>query len=156
MSVLSIVRRELIRQPVLFVRARIARHELAQAIALGVGAVYAHALRSNVALLGQPFTRYAAVGPGLMTIEIGFAVPASAVDSQAVMLGELPGGPAAVAVHAGPYEQLPDTYSAIERWIEENGLQTAGAPWESYLTDPTDYPDPADWRTEVTWPVIAL
>jgi len=29
----------------------------------------------------------------------------------------------------------------------------AGAPWESYVTDPADYPDPADWKTEIFWPV---
>ena len=44
-------------------------------------------------------------------------------------------------------------FPALERWIEANGYRTGGAPWESYITDPADLPDPADWRTEVYWPL---
>ena len=32
--------------------------------------------------------------------------------------GQLPGGPAAIAVHAGPYEGLKATYDAIESWLD--------------------------------------
>ena len=67
--------------------------------------------------------------------------------------GILPGGPVALGVHAGPYDQLPETNAAIENWIEANGFRVAGPPWESYITDPGEHPDPADWRTEVYWPL---
>jgi effector-binding domain-containing protein len=56
-------------------------------------------------------------------------------------------------MHGGPYDQLSETYAALERWIEANGYRVSGAPWESYITDPADHPDPADWRTEVFWPL---
>ena len=36
--------------------------------------------------------------------------------------------------------------------MESNGVPAAGAPWESYITDPAEYPDPKDWKTEVCWP----
>ena len=65
----------------------------------------------------------------------------------------LPGGPAATTVHAGPYETLHEAYAALETWIESNGFHPAGAPWESYITDPAEYPDPRDWKTEVSWPI---
>ena len=65
------------------------------------------------------------------------------------------GGPAAVAVHMGPYDKLQETYAAMERWMQQQGVRAAGAPWESYITDPADHPDPADWRTEVYWPLRA-
>ena len=70
-----------------------------------------------------------------------------------VVAGSLSGGPVAVAMHGGPYDQLTETYAALERWIESNGFRIGGAPWESYLTDPADLPDPAEWRTEVYWPL---
>jgi AraC family transcriptional regulator len=71
--------------------------------------------------------------------------------------GEIEAGflqsPTAVAVHAGPYDQLRETYAAMERWIEDQELRPGGPPWEVYVTDPGDYPDPKDWRTEVCWPI---
>ena len=44
----------------------------------------------------------------------------------------------------GGIRSLPD----IERWIEANGYRTNGAPWEWYVTDPGQHPNPADWRTD--------
>jgi AraC family transcriptional regulator len=153
MPTLSIARRDTSAQPVLFVRLRPARHELPSAIAQGVGLSYAHAQQRGLALVGQPFTRYLSSGPGLLTIETGVPVSTVVEGAGQVVAGALPAGPVAVAIHAGPYEQLADTYAALERWIESNGYQTTGAPWETYVTDPADHPDPADWRTEVCWPL---
>ena len=53
----------------------------------------------------------------------------------------------------GPYDKLQDTYAAIERWMQQQGVRAAGAPWESYITDPAEHPDPANWRTDVFWPI---
>jgi AraC family transcriptional regulator len=56
-------------------------------------------------------------------------------------------------VHAGPYDTLQEAYAALETWMESEGLPPAGPPWESYITDPGEHPDPKDWKTEVSWPV---
>lgn len=153
MPTLSIERRELDAQPILKVRTKAARHELSNAIGQCVGKVYMHAQSAGVPLAGHPFTRYLSAGPGLMEIEVGFRVGSGAAGAGDIEADVLPAGPAAVALHAGPYDQLAETYAALERWMEENGQRPAGAPWESYVTDPADHPDPADWRTEVYWPV---
>jgi len=58
-----------------------------------------------------------------------------------------------MAVHGGLYDELPNTYAALERWIEANGLRAGDAPWESYITSPAEDTNPADWRTEVYWPL---
>jgi AraC family transcriptional regulator len=65
----------------------------------------------------------------------------------------LPAGLTAVAVHGGPYDKLPETFVAFEKWIAAQGHSCGGAPWEVYVTDPADHPDAADWRTEIYWPV---
>lgn len=153
MPMLSIERRDLQAQPILFARLRAARHELPNAIAEGVGKVFMHAQQASIALAGHPFTRYPSTGPGLLTIEVGFRLSAPAPGAGDVEAGALPAGPAIVAVHGGPYDQLSETYAAAERWMEANGLQPAAAPWEWYVTDPAEHPNPADWRTEVYWPV---
>jgi AraC family transcriptional regulator len=155
MPTLSIDRRELAEQPIVFVRMRAARHEIAGAIGEGLGKAFPYSQRSGAAIAGRPFTRYLSTGPGLFEIEVGIPLTAPAAGEDDVKAGALPGGLAAVGLHAGPYDQLTETYAAMERWIEANGLRTAGAPWESYITDPAEHPDPGDWRTEVFWPVAA-
>jgi effector-binding domain-containing protein len=153
MPTLSIERRDIPSQHVMFVRMRVGRHELSTAIGEGLGKAFPYAMRLGLAIAGRPLTRYLSTGPGLYEIEVGMPVSPAGPGEGDIQAGSLPGGPVAVAVHAGPYDQLTETYAALERWIEASGCRTGGAPWESYITDPADHPDPADWRTEVYWPL---
>lgn len=153
MPLLSIGRRVIDAQPTLSVTRSAARHELAKAIAEGVGTVYAYAQQTGSALAGHPYVRYLSVGPGLLRIEVGFHVAGPVASAADVEGGQLPAGHVVVAVHGGLYEQLPETYAAAaERWMAENNLRPAGAPWEKYVTDPAEHPDPKEWRTEIFWP----
>jgi AraC family transcriptional regulator len=153
MPTLSITRQELTRQPVVFVRRQAARHELSNAIGDGLGKTFPFAQKTGLGLAGRPFTRYLSMDPAGFAIEVGIPLSAPAPAEGEIETGFLPGGPAAVALHAGHYDTLSESYAALERWMEANGLQPAGAPWESYVTDPADHADPGDWRTEVYWPV---
>jgi AraC family transcriptional regulator len=153
MPTLSIERREIAAQNILFVRLRAGRHEIANAIGEGLGKAFPYSQRLGLAIAGRPFTRYLSTGPGLFSIEVGMPVATAPQGEGVVEAGTLPAGPVAVATHAGPYDQLSETYAALERWIESNGYRIGGAPWESYITDPADHPDPADWMTEVYWPL---
>ena len=151
----SITKTTLSPQPALVVRRSVNRPEIAATIADVLPRVFMYAQRHGLALTGQPFTRYVEAGPGLVTIEPGMHVAktGNAPGGGEVVLDTLPGGEAATTVHMGPYENLPDAYAAIERWMKANGATSAGAPWEVYVTDPADYPDPKDWKTEIFWPL---
>ena len=149
----TIARQELAAQPALFIRRRIGRHELQPTLAECFGKIFGHCQKAGLPLAGRPLTRYVSTGPGLWTIEAGKPVAAPVPGDGEIESGFLAGGPVAAAVHMGPYDQLHETYAAIERWIEANGFRTAGPPWESYITDPAEYPDPAQWRTDVFWPL---
>ena len=50
-------------------------------------------------------------------------------------------------------EKLPEAHAAIQQRIETQGLLAAGPPWETYTTDPADFPDPQDWKTDVFGPL---
>jgi effector-binding domain-containing protein len=153
MPTLSIERQEIAAQPVLFVRSTVARSELATAIGSSIGRSYAQAQKAGVAVGGRPFTRYTEMNAQRLTIECGMPTATPAPGEGDVEAGTLSGGPVVVAMHAGHYDQLKDTFAAVERWIEAEGLRKGGAPWESYVTDPADHPDPATWRTLVYWPI---
>jgi AraC family transcriptional regulator len=47
----------------------------------------------------------------------------------------IPAGPAAVTVHRGPYDTLPQTYRLLETWLDREGHTGNGPPREVYLTD---------------------
>ncbi len=150
---LSITRKDLPAQPILFIRRRIARSELQGTLAECFGRIFGHCQKSGIAIAGFPLARYVSTGPGLWTIEAAIPLAAPADGEGEMQAGNLPAGPVALGIHAGPYEQLIDTNAAIERWIEANGFTIAGPPWEWYVTDPAEHPNPADWRTEVYWPL---
>ena len=153
MPTLSIERRELTPRPVLIMRCRTPRGELQAAIGNSLGGVFGHCQKVGLPLEGRPFVRYLSTGPGLWEIECGKPLAAPAPGDGAIEAAMLPGGAALVAIHGGLYDQLSDTYVAMERWMDANGVRPGGAPWESYITDPADHPNPADWRTEVYWPL---
>lgn len=153
MPMLTIAREDLAAQPILFARRRVARNDLAKAIAECLGAAFGLAMQKGYAIGGRPFSRYPEVGPGLLTLEAGCVLASPAPGAGEVEAGFLQAGPAAVAMHAGSYDTLQETYAAMQQWIERQGLRTAGAPWESYITDPAEHPSTADWRTQVFWPL---
>lgn len=150
----SIATKQLQPQPVLVTKRRMKQSEIAMNLGEMFGRVFQFAQQSGLALAGPPFARYLEMGPGLMTVQAGFpvvAAPSAAPEDLAV--DALPGGLAANTVHTGAYDRLQDAHAAIQQWIEAERLAPSGAPWESYVTDPGQYPDPKDWKTEVYWPV---
>ena len=157
----SVTTREIHAQPALVMRRRIRPAEIAAALAEMYPPIFLHAQQAGFALAGQPFARYLQWGPGLVTLEAGFPVVAPLLSAGAnteaapsgIVADALPGGRVAVTTHAGPYENLRDAHAAVEQWIEAQGLLPAGAPWEHYVTDPAEHPDPKDWKTDVYWPV---
>ena len=155
----TVSRKELATQPVLVVRRRVRRAEIAATVAAELPKVFLHAQRRGIAIAGYPITRYLETSVGLVTLETGMRVTAHSGEWTAdegegeVLADTLPGGPAAATIHSGPYDQLQAAYAALEEWIAANGFHAAGAPWEAYLNDPVDHPNPQDWKTEVCWPV---
>jgi AraC family transcriptional regulator len=160
----SIVTEDLAPQLAIVVRQRVTRAEVGQAIGSSLPHVFHYAQARGYALAAKPFTRYVDVGPGLLTIEPGMQVVGSGAPTAAekawpnagdapVIEVTLPGGLAATTVHTGPYETLSNAYGAMEAWIESNGFKAAGPPWECYITDPAEHPDPKDWKTAVYWPI---
>lgn len=67
---------------------------------------------------------------------------------------ELPSGPAVAVMHVGSYDSMVDTYAGIEAWMSERHVIPREPMWEEYLTDPSENPDPATWRTRIVFPVV--
>jgi AraC family transcriptional regulator len=109
--------------------------------------------RSGGVTAGPVFARYFAFSDDLVDYECGIALAAPYTWNGEVQAGQIGGCEAAVGMHIGPYDRLPETYAAMQAWIEGQGRKPGAVMWEVYLNDPDQVPDPAEWRTEVYWPV---
>jgi AraC family transcriptional regulator len=139
----------------LVMRRRITRDEIATALAESLPTVFGYAQEHGLAIAGPPFARYPEVAMGSLVIEGGITIaePPATEPGGGIETIAIPAGRAVVAIHHGPYDKLPDSYSEIEKWMRDQGLSAAGAPRETYLTDPGEHPDPATWETEIVQPV---
>ena len=59
----------------------------------------------------------------------------------------------AIAMHSGPFSELDRTYGALGSYVAEHARVVEGPIREHYLVTADDTDDPAEYRTEVCWPV---
>jgi effector-binding domain-containing protein len=150
----EITERVLAERPTAVVRRRLEAPEIADWIGPALADVVRALARAGNHPAGPPFARYLKVEgtAACFDVEAGFPVaePMASHPDEPVRASRLPGGPAAVTVHEGPYEAMTPAYEALDKWIAEQGGNPDGPPWETYLSEPTS--DPATWRTEVVQP----
>lgn len=142
--------------PMLYQRRRVERNALGEVLAEMLPAVFGYTIESGLAPAGHPIVRYLGMSPAYVTIDAGVPLseqPSAPPDDTGILAGELPGGLAAVTVHRGPYEGLGNAHAALDRWITGSDHDSAGEPWERYLTDPGEVPNADDWLTKVCWPI---
>ena len=99
------------------------------------------------------FAMYHAYGEDEVDMEVGFPLPKPIPTTGRVVGRELPATRAAVTWHHGSYDTIGQAFRAVDAWIEKEGLERTGPPWEVYWTSPSEDPDPANWRTEVGYPI---
>jgi len=140
-------------QPVLYMRREdVPIPEIAKVLGECLPAIFAHCQQHGIGMSGPPFCRYPSATPGTVTLEAGIPTAAPATGEGAILAGTIGGTRAAAATHVGPYETLGDTHAALAKWVQDRGATPSGPPWEVYLTDPGEVPDPAEWKTAVFLP----
>ncbi|MCR9159220.1 MAG: GyrI-like domain-containing protein [Nannocystaceae bacterium] len=139
-------------QPILYCPAQVEMAKIASVLGELLPRVFAYATQSGATMVGPPFVRYLNMAETL-DIQAGLPVAPGAAATEDILLGELPGGTALTTIHIGPYDTLPTAYGALQARMKDDALRPSGAPWEVYLTDPGEVPDPADWKTQVFWPI---
>lgn len=156
MSNYNIERVTLDETPVLFGRRKLEKSKIADGLAEVLPAAFGHAMSNGLEMVGPPFVRYVDQSAAFFTIEAGVPLAAPAEDPGAesdLTTGSLPGGEAAFVIHKGPYETLGEAHLALDLWTDQNGLAPTAPPWEVYITDPAEVPDPAEWITHIYQPI---
>ncbi len=87
--------------------------------------------------------------PESSDIEVGVQVAATSGDH----IRTLAGGLACFATHIGPYDDFSQCYAALAEWIEKEGYQIAGPPFELYIKGCEGNTDPSQYVTEIYFPI---
>ncbi len=147
--------RQMEAQPVLSIRATSRPEALSELFGELFGEVWNYVQSSAGAPAGMPFTRYHDMdeAAGLMHVECGLPVDTPLPGQGRIEAEMLPAGTVAVTTHIGPYHTLGESHEALHNWVQAQGYEPAGPPWEVYVTDPGEEPDPNKWRTDIFMPV---
>jgi len=140
-------------QPAAVLRAEVPMRELRAVFDRGFGEVMRVADAQGLSITGPPFGFYPRMPTDTVEVAVGFPLSGAVAPDGDVGPFELPGGRVVTGVHVGSYETLPGSYRALTEWASAEGHSLAEHMWESYLTDPAAEPNPAAWRTMLTWPL---
>ncbi len=137
----------------LAIREKVGNAEIPAKMGEFFGEIAAYTGRKGIGLIGPPFALYHSWSDTDTDMEVGFPVASPDPGEGRVRPTTLPGGRVVTGLHFGPYDKLVETYTAMQTWIQEQGLSPASKMWETYLSDPDVEKDPAKWVTRLFWPV---
>lgn len=86
-------------------------------------------------------------------LEVQKTVRGTYPDTEHVRFKTLPATLVACATFKGGYEQVGEVYAAVASWVEENGYAYTGEMFNIYHVSPAETADPAEYVTEVCYPV---
>jgi AraC family transcriptional regulator len=99
MPIISITRKEIAPQHILYIRRRIAPGERKETLGECFGKLFSYGAKAGLPIAGWPLCRLIA-GPGLLTIEPAMPLAAPAPGEGEMKPGVLPGGSVALGIHA--------------------------------------------------------
>ena len=147
--------RETVTQPIVSVRGHTPMSDMPGFFGRAYGEIYGLIGSLGVRPVGGPISIYHDPEFREDDIDVEVAVPVSepVEGTGRVVGGTLAGGTVAFTLHVGPFDEVGNAYTALADWAQTHGHEMAGPPRECYLTDPATTPNPAEYRTEIIWPI---
>ncbi len=147
--------RETVTQPIVSVRGRTPMAEAQGFFQRAFGEIFGLMGELGIRPAGMPVTIYHDQEFRIEDVDMEIVVPISepAEDRGRVKAGTLPGGPVAFTLHQGRFDGIGAAYTAVAEWIQTHGHEMAGPPRECYLVSPAETQNPAEYRTEIIWPI---
>jgi effector-binding domain-containing protein len=133
----------------------IPRSEIRSAMGPGITEVIAAVKAQGIGPAGPWFTHHLKMNPATFDFEICVPVTAPVIPAGRVKPGMFPAVTVARTIYHGDYERLGEAWGEFKAWIAANGHVAAPDLYECYLVGPESSPNPADWRTELSQPLIA-
>ena len=139
-------------QPMVAIRTVAPPEQIGPAMGEIYGKLMGYLAGKGIAPTGAPFARYYGCTDDGMDFEAGIPIAEPTTGEGEICADQLPAGKAAVCLHTGPYHELGGAHDALEKWVAENGHETASPPFEYYLNDPGQVAE-KDLQTRVFRPI---
>lgn len=136
------------------IHLQIPRDQIQVVMGPGLAELKAALAAQGIEPTGPWFTHHRRMIPDAWDFEICLPVATPVAASGRVQPGEWPAMKVARTVYGGGFEGLGPAWGEFLGWIAGQGHKGAPDLYECYLVGPESSPDPADWRTELTKPLI--
>lgn len=137
-----------------FIHLTVTCEEMQQVFGPTIGELMTALGAQGVAPAGPVFAHHLRCPTDTFDFELSVRVATPVTAAGRLQPGTWPAQRAAHTSYHGPYEGLPDAWAEFMEWIEADGHTSAPDLYEAYVTGPHSSPNPADWRTEFTLPLI--
>ncbi len=117
---------------------------------------------NNITIAGKPMTIYNEWDEQNGNAIISCAIPTTTriitPAESAVLCSFMPSQTVVKTTLKGDYKNLKEAWDKAQAYVEENEYEQPlnSAPFELYVTDPEETPNPADWITEIYIPIKAI
>jgi len=141
-------------QPTAIIPIIVPRDEIQNVMGPAVLELYQTIGAQGIAPAGPWLTHHLRRPTDTFEFEASVPVASPVAPSGRVNPGEWPAMKVVRTVYQGPYEGLGEAWGEFIEWIETNGLKTTDDLWECYLVGPESGPDGANYRTQLSRPLI--
>jgi len=142
-------------QHIAAIRLCVAWNQMQAVMGPGVAEATAAVAAQGVAATGPWFNHHFRAPTYTFDFEICVPVATPVKPAGRVRPGELAAATVARTIYHGDYRGLGAAWGEFRDWIAANGHEASAEFWEVYVAGPESSVNPADWRTELNWPLIA-
>ncbi len=109
---------------------------------------------NNITPVGPAFAVYYSFEPeGNTVFEAGVPVKDKVKGSGDIAYKEYAAMKVVSTLYIGAYDNMMSIYTAMEKYLKDNKLESTGSSWEIYLTDPSEVATPDENQTLIYFPI---
>ena len=132
---------------------------ISQVMGQQYGSIAMYMGKNDIAMNGMPMTIYHEMNMEDGNVVMSNGIPVSEKieinDDSGILCGFIPNIKVLKVTLKGNYSNLTEAWETAMKHVSDSGLvQSEEKPFEIYTNDPGQFPNPADWITEIYIPVV--
>lgn len=134
-------------------RIKCTMEEISEAMGPAFGEIMQVISSNGAQVIGAPFSIWYEWEDEMMEFDNAIPINKKINGTDKVLPIKTYQGKVAHVSHMGEYSTTHLSWEILESYLKDNNLEKNGAPYEVYVTDPQNVPDPSKWITELYWPI---